>query len=1050
MADPQDYNLSLDALVRSFAVNRGARYAFFLGAGASISSGVLSAQQCIWEWKRSIFLSHHPGLEQQFSELSLAGVKEHIQSWLDSTGHHPPCEDPSEYGHYIEQCYPIIQDRRRYFQERIRQVRPHIGYRLLAFLAEMQMVASVWTTNFDGLAANAAVGSNVTAVEVGIDCAADRLPRQARQYELLCVALHGDYRYDQLKNTDEEVREQDAHLREALIEQFKEMPCVCVGYSGRDASVMEAISVACEQAGTGALYWCTYGESPPPTAVSDLIRRARDQGREAYVVPTQGFDDLMVRLARHTASDAERKRVDVLLASYTESQRLRRTPFSLPDHPAGAVIKSNIFGLDCPSELYVFGLKNWPQNGVWKWLREKLGNSRVCAVPFHGEVLALGLIDDIKEVFSENIQGEIKRTSIQDSEYQYEDGAVVSLMRASLVLGLIEGTQLEHDRRRMIWDPMTRRVERGVRIHEAVELSLRRVGSQKYLVLMPTLHIDNKDGSRPDRSVIQSVRFHALGRQYNSQFNDAVNAWRKRLLQSDQPQRTIEYPPGSGSGFRFKVRRAPVFAEVGEPGRRKPIDLDSIPAALRQQKATLVQEPNLKFSRTDGQGATLDTHALRGVVQNRPYDFTITRQALNQVIRLGVICPQPEQQQLHEYLHTARQRHAKGRPNAEYLFDYPGFQQAFGIPLEIPDIGSAGWHTCPEPQGQSAEEGAVALGRLITTAVNQLQASSSPDAVIVYVPDRWEWFRGFRSEKERFDLHDFVKAYCVQRGIPTQFLNQPTLVSSGQCEVWWWIALALYVKSMRTPWILDGMDDDTAFVGIGFSVDTTRDRGSHVILGCSHIYSASGEGLQYRLSKVEQPKIIRGNPFMSEDDARRLGETIRHLFYESRSALPRRVVLHKRTPYRREEREGIGQGLSGIDAIDMLEVSIARSMRYVSAHGSGRKADNFPVRRGTTVRLDDYAALTWVHGVTDAVTPGRRYYQGRRRIPTPLLLRRYAGHTPLDQLAFEIMGLSKMNWNTFDMYTKLPATLQSSSEIARIGPLLERFGTASYDYRLFM
>jgi hypothetical protein len=183
-----------------------------------------------------------------------------------------------------------------------------------------------------------------------------------------------------------------------------------------------------------------------------------------------------------------------------------------------------------------------------------------------------------------------------------------------------------------------------------------------------------------------------------------------------------------------------------------------------------------------------------------------------------------------------------------------------------------------------------------------------------------------------------------------------------------------------------------------------------------------------------------------------LGETIRHLFYESRSELPRRVVLHKRTPFRREEREGLGQGLAGVDEIDLLEIGMDRAVRYVASRVQQGKpqSDNFPVRRGTTVQLDDYSALTWVHGVTDAVSPGRRYFQGGRRIPTPLMIRRYAGHSPLDKLAFEILGLSKMNWNTFDMYTKLPATLQSSGEIARIGSLLERFGPESYDFRLFM
>jgi hypothetical protein len=76
------------------------------------------------------------------------------------------------------------------------------------------------------------------------------------------------------------------------------------------------------------------------------------------------------------------------------------------------------------------------------------------------------------------------------------------------------------------------------------------------------------------------------------------------------------------------------------------------------------------------------------------------------------------------------------------------------------------------------------------------------------------------------------------------------------------------------------------------------------VLGCSHIYSARGEGLQYRLSKIEDPIIHSGNPFMSKDDSRRVGEIIRELFYDARMKLPSRVVLHKRTPFRKEEREG--------------------------------------------------------------------------------------------------------------------------------------------------
>ena len=192
---------------------------------------------------------------------------------------------------------------------------------------------------------------------------------------------------------------------------------------------------------------------------------------------------------------------------------------------------------------------------------------------------------------------------------------------------------------------------------------------------------------------------------------------------------------------------------------------------------------------------------------------------------------------------------------------------------------------------------------------------------------------------------------------------------------------------------------------------------------------------------------------MSADDARRVGETIRQLFFDARMKLPQRVVIHKRTPFTRQEREGLRDGLSGVDCIEMLEIQIDHALRYVASihkRDGTPDEDSFPVQRGTVMRLDAYSALLWVHGATKALNPRLKYFQGKRRIPAPIVVKRYAGRTPIQELATEILGLSKMNWNTFDLYTKLPATLQSSSEIAKIGSLLQRFGAASYDYRLFI
>lgn len=52
--------LTLDELLRSLKQNMDSPHSFLLGAGASIESGVQSAGDCIWDWKREIFLSQNP------------------------------------------------------------------------------------------------------------------------------------------------------------------------------------------------------------------------------------------------------------------------------------------------------------------------------------------------------------------------------------------------------------------------------------------------------------------------------------------------------------------------------------------------------------------------------------------------------------------------------------------------------------------------------------------------------------------------------------------------------------------------------------------------------------------------------------------------------------------------------------------------------------------------------------------------------------------------------------------------------------------------------
>ena len=1051
--DEETLTLSLDAFVRSVGVRSATPHALFLGAGASITSGIPSAQACIWEWKRHLFLTNNPGLEDQFAELSLLSVQRRIQQWLDRQGTYPAEDSPEEYGHYISECFPIADDRRAYFQEKVRNARPHIGYRLLCHLAQMDVVRSVWSTNFDGLAARAAASFNLSPLEVGIDTQ-NRLDRQTQRGELLCISLHGDYRYDKLMNTPDELQRQEEALRNALIEEMREQPFIVCGYSGRDQSIMDALTAACSEKGTGTLYWCGYGDGEIPVPVAELISHARANGKKAYYVPALGFDDLMTRLALHCLEGEAREEARRDINELTPPDLLAREAFQLPDLKRNTIIKSNAFEIDCPGEVLSFDLKKWPEERVWSWVRDQIAGKPIVAVPFKGKILALGAVDAVKDAFYENIKGPVERTPVSPDELRFEDGAVISLLREALVRSLAAAANVQTDGRSELWfsEPhkKMRQGEIFCHAHESVVVFLRQVAGIQYVILKPSIKVLDAQGNEVPSEIAGPVKLRILGYQHNKPFNQAVNKWRQCLFHD--PVTVLPFPQDEASSFKFRVRRSPAFAKIGlqEDGRPSSVPEKLLP--LLKYKGVQLAEPELVLSNKAGSGLVTDTHPVRGVANNRPYDYPLTLKGLAPSLRIGIVCARSEAPRLRSYLQKAGQRHQPAKQERDYLVDFPGFQQAYGLPMEVPEPGMPGWVECPEPESWDSRSGALSVAQNITGAIENLRSSYAPHVVLIFFPERWAHLRGYRDNNERFDVHDFVKAYAVQRGVATQFLAEGTLSDAQECRVWWWLSLALYVKGMRTPWVLDGLEEDTAYVGLGFSIDRNAGKGAHVVLGCSHIYSARGEGLQYRLSKVENPVIRRGNPFMSRDDARRTGETIRQLFFDARMKLPKRVVLHKPTAFLKDEREGLLDGLGGVESIDMVEIQTDHALRYVASVMRNGKPDedNYPVRRGTVLKLDDFTALLWVHGATAAVNPNWKYFQGKRRIPAPLTLRRYAGRTPLDQLAAEILGLSKMNWNTFDLYTKMPATLQSSGEIARIGALLQRFGSASYDYRLFI
>ena len=180
------------------------------------------------------------------------------------------------------------------------------------------------------------------------------------------------------------------------------------------------------------------------------------------------------------------------------------------------------------------------------------------------------------------------------------------------------------------------------------------------------------------------------------------------------------FRPSADPTFRFKIRRSPVFGEIGLPQGGP---ATRIPATLRplvKYAGVQLSEPELLFSNKDGSGVVRSPHPIRGIVENRPYDYPLTRRGFLGSLRVGVVCPASEARTLTAYLGNVNAMHAPQPTERDYLVDYPGFHTAYGLPIEVPEPGDAGWFICPEPSSSDLRANTLELAGHINRGVEAL------------------------------------------------------------------------------------------------------------------------------------------------------------------------------------------------------------------------------------------------------------------------------------------------------------------------------------------
>ena len=1042
--------LKFDEFIRSLKQNKDTPHSLLLGAGASVESGIQSAADCIWDWKREIFLSQNPALVESYNNTKVDTVRNVIQNWLDSQKVYPSSGSDNEYSFFAEKAYPIDGDRRKYFQHLVSGKTPSLGYHLISMLSEIGWIKSVWTTNFDGLMIKCAHQYSINPIEI-TSATSDRIYRGDVDKELLCIALHGDYKYGSLKNTSSELDSQDDIFIKALSHELANRNLIVLGYSGRDKSLMSALNAAYQQPGSGRLYWCGYGNITN-SAVEALINSANINGRAAYYVPTDGFDKTVYSITRHCMSEDKDflKRIEALKKQLGSNANVGTRKFTPVTATLNKITDTNMYPIVFPKTIFQLKIDFQADDKPWDYCR-LLSDNNIMAVPLNGFVYAWGEKDTILRICSDKLHGEIGITPFT-RESLIKKGVFRELLLKTIaaIIGQSQSVNFSKDK---VWDTkqkITRQIgQRSISAYKGISLSLIFDWKYTYITLSPIFMCEKDEilSSEERKQFADQFSYEVNGNKPNYNVHSYIKSWAGRLIGQGIKS---AYPLNSSTGLNFTVGGNSAILGVSY-GHQSALQLPSTISSKRiVYNGIECNDPELVFYNSQQNRMVSDSHPMRGLSKNAPFDFTLN-EVLRSSISLGVVCPESHATEFHQFLGQLNCRQ-NVTYNVDYVIPFPGFYQAFKAGLSIPAYNTNGWEDLEMPASTDLKQAAINLGKIITRKLDHLSAAQI-DVAVIYIPKEYEPLTGFADEYAKYDLHDFVKAYAAQKNIATQFVREKTIESDMICQIMWALSLAIYVKACRIPWIISGIQNDTAFAGIGYSINRTPS-GSDIIVGCSHIYSADGQGMKYKLSKISEFTLDhKKNPYLSEDEAYRLGLNIKELFYRSFSELPKRVVIHKRTPFRSEEIKGLTESLSsaGIKDIELLEITYEDDIKCFEFTKDLSSIDGFPVRRGLCFPLNERTIYLYTHGIAPSVkNPNFKYIQGGKTIPLPLKIVRHYGNGLMSQIATEILGLSKMNWNSFGLYSKLPCTIESSNEIARIGWLLSQYEGSVYDYRYFM
>ena len=1015
--------ITQEQLIRNFNVMNNSEVDFFLGAGASIQSGIPTGGNLVWHFKRTLYCSDKGLSTELYKDVKLPSTQKLLQEYFDSQNGYPAQYAPEEYSYYFERCYTTSLSRKRFMEDLVAGKNPSLGYLCLANFITSAKVSNVWTTNFDSLIESALnILAPTFSYAVCSSANQNSFSLLNPSYPAICK-LHGDYRYDKLQNTTSELQGLETKIQAYARNQLIGKGLMVVGYSGNDESIMTFFENHIDEPDflSKGLFWAVHKGTTATERVQKLVEKAASFGKDAAIFEIVGFDDFL-----YAAYKGQNSPVAIIEDKWKNNPQSKRD-LMFSGTPTDTFIKLNSFMATEYPLCHVFET----DIGSWKELRTCIEDNDIIAALYSKHIYCFSNTDHIREVFGARVKSAIKLEAVGEKILHKSDSIYAGMIYQLIGKHLRSKGMVEY-RKNQYYRPDSASNRFGYTIYAAVEIALSYIDRKYFLSLLPTAHVTASNGQRLDKDTYQYQINKVVSNIYNKQYNENFKQWEQLLRTSGKMLFECE-------GFQIEFIR-PAISCGG-------INRDPKWPSLQ---AWTYSEPTMCFSEDDPAKSTINQ--LKGLIRYGPIDCSYAPTgAIRNPIKLAVLAPKERMLTILGHLNSLNSRKATVGKD-QFISNYGGFISVFKRTLVVPTTDDS--DICiGYSEGKALSLSACDFLEFLKRGIDHFSLKTTDfNVLIIYIPGSFSNFREAKEISADFNLHDAIKLYATDQGIKVQFIEERSINTYDPCKVLWGLSTSIYAKSSGVLWHPQAINDGTAYVGISYA--QSEEKG--ICIGCSQLFDSTGTGIRMILRKIDNPFYWgKQNPYMGRDEARNMMSELREQYYHADPiAKLGRIVIHKTTPFMKEEIIGITQAFEGIDNIELIQIQAYSPWRAIKFGAQASQiAESFAVKRGMTIQLSSDSFLLWSHGciVHPDLAGKLNYYKGGRGIPAPLFIKRHYGQANGDTLAQEILMLTKMNWNSGDsLYKVLPVTLDFAKVLARMSKQNEAMYNKAYDFRYFM